>query len=312
MTPTGGILYPRLSVVAIAVATVGAVLALRLGYLGTVGAKGLPVEVPRADLAPQRGSLWDRHGELLATERYVYDAALAPREVDDPDAFARTVAPALALAEADVRQAAGDVSQVWVPLAAAVPAATARALDDLSLPGLHLAREPRRAYPLDVAAAHVTGFVDASGKAFYGVEEHHDDALRGAPGSLVGPYGSDPRAYRAPVDGTSLVLTIDRELQAVASTTLAEAVAHQQATGGSIVILEPATGALLASASWPSFDPNDVGGADPATFPDPAVSAIYEPGSVLKSVTIAAGGNAIEGHSRLDILTFRTGSFFWS
>jgi cell division protein FtsI (penicillin-binding protein 3) len=285
-------LYPRLTVVAIALVTVMVVLAGRLTYLGTVTASAMPPDRPSTELPAQRGALWDRRGALLATESYVYRVNIAPNEVNDSRAFAHAVAPVLDLAESDVLVAAADIARPWVPLAVNVSSTAAHALSETRVAGIHLERDAGRTYPLGATAAHVTGFVNAEDKAFYGVEEQYDTVLRGHPGTLHGRYGSDPRAYEPPRDGTGLVLTIDRDLQLAAATALQRAVESQSATGGTIVAIEPSTGAILALTSLPSFDPNDLAGADPAAFVDPAISAIYEPGSVLKAVTIAAALDA--------------------
>jgi cell division protein FtsI (penicillin-binding protein 3) len=285
-------LYPRLAAVGAAVATVVVVLALRLVDLGVLRAHTASADAITFPVDTSRGAIWDRHGALVALERYTYRASAAPREVTDPVTFAAGVAPLLGLPEAEVLDSASNTDRTWVELAAGVSVPTTRALEGLKLDGLHLERVPERAYPLDETAAHLVGFVNREGKSFYGVEEQHDDVLRGTPGAIVGRFGSDPRAYRAPRDGDALILTIDRDIQVAAYELLRAAVEAQSADGGTVIVLAPDTGAILASASVPSYDPNHFAEADPGTFPDPAVSAVYEPGSVIKALTMAAALDA--------------------
>ena len=292
MNPSRTPLYPRILALTVAVGTIVAVITFRLAWLGLVRAAEPSADLPAQSVPARRGTLWDRRGAPLAVEDYVYRAGIAPREVGDPDTLAREVAAALGAGEAEVRGWAVDSDRVWVPLASGVPAAVARDLDALGLDGLHFAREARRTYPLGEAAAHVTGYVSGEGMAYYGVEEHYDTVLRGRSGSLAGARGSDTRAYLPPRDGNDLVLTIDRELQVAAYAALTEALAAQSAPSGTVVAIDPATGAILAMASLPSYDPSQVGRADVANLPDPAVSAIYEPGSVLKAVTLVAALDA--------------------
>jgi cell division protein FtsI/penicillin-binding protein 2 len=288
LSSVDGPAFPRLPAVAVVLVTVIAVLAVRLVYLGTIAASEMPADTPKFSLHAQRGSMWDRSGNVLATERYAFDVYVAPNEVNDGAGFAASVAPVLGRDVADIEAAVADHSLRWVSLEREVPMATARVLRELGLTGLHLQRNARRAYPLGADAAHLTGFVDIDGNSHYGLEEWYEDYLRGRPGNYAGNFGSDPRAFRAPVDGSDLILSIDRTIQVAAAKLLREAVERESATGGAAIVVDPGTGEILASASVPSYDPTDYAHADPEWYRDPAVSALYEPGSVMKAVTVAA------------------------
>ncbi len=120
--------------------------------------------------------------------------------------------------------------------------------------------------------------------------------LHGTPGLRQGerdPFGSSipigPGQYIPPRNGRSLVLTIDRTAQYIVERELAQAVAEFQAESGTVVVLDPNTGGIVAMASWPTYDPNHFAEIDQRYFPDPAVSEQYEPGSVFKVITLAAG-----------------------
>ena len=144
------------------------------------------------------------------------------------------------------------------------------------------------------------GFVNDDGVGQYGIEGAYDGALRGTSGRLVVEH--DPqdrelalglRTARAPRPGSDLVLTIDLVVQTSAERALRAAMEKEHATGGSVVVLDPRDGAVLALASYPSYDPSNVAKADPAALQDRAVSWTYEPGSTMKAITIAA---AIDQH----------------
>src|SRR5207249_2970315 len=156
--------------------------------------------------------------------------------------------------------------------------------------------EPKRLYPNDALAAHLLGFVNDDGVGQYGVEGAYDKVLRGVPGSLVVERDAKDRELAlglrtavAPKNGADLVLTIDLVVQTAAESALRRAIEREKATSGSIIVLDPRDGAILALASAPTFDPARVASADPEALRDRAVSWSYEPGSTMKAVTIAAG-----------------------
>ncbi len=279
--------YPRLPAVAGGILLAALMLTARLVWLGTAAA-GDAGGIPRSTIRPHRGTIWDRNGIPLATESYVYDLGVATNEVVNPAAVARAVAPLVDEDAAELTELLSETRQRWVPLAKGLEAEAADALAAVELRGIYLVSEPRRVYPLGPTAAHVTGFVNLEGEAFYGVEAYFDESLAGIAGGLAGNFGTDPRSYRPPVHGNDLILTIDRDIQLAATVALQETVNEFSAVGGTIIVLDPRSGELLASASVPTYDPNNVAEADPAWFSDPALSAQYEPGSVIKAMTMAA------------------------
>ena len=180
-----------------------------------------------------------------------------------------------------------------------------KVLESLAIPGLGFETEPKRLYPNDAIAAHLLGFVNDDGVGQYGIEGAYDAVLRGTPGRLV--VERDPqdrelalglRLSSSPTDGDDLTLTIDLVVQTSAERALRDAVAKEHATGGSVVVLDPRDGAVLALASYPSYEPGNVARADPAALMDRAVSWTYEPGSTMKGLlaSIALGDGAITPH----------------
>lgn len=301
--------YPRLAALATALATIIVVLGLRLTWLARASAEtsdpGRRFEIP----AP-RGTIWDRQGTPLATNSYAYEIGLdlaTARQLDDLAGLCEAIAIPLGQPAGEIldrsRQAIDAYTHAltttrWIRLAPLVDMPTSKALAPFEDQGVTQRRIPRRVYPLGADTAHLTGFLYAGPEAgdrpvpALGIEASYDATLTGIDGQLAGYSGSQPGDFRPARSGTDLRLTIDRDIQVAAARALAETIEAQSATGGTVIVLDVASGAVLASTSLPSFDPNHFESADPASFADPAVSASYEPGSVIKAVTLAAAIDA--------------------
>ena len=192
----------------------------------------------------------------------------------------------------------------YEPIRRKVSDETSAEVERANLPGIHLLREEFRLYPERSMAAHMTGFVSEdeeggmSGK--YGIEGHFDDTLRGTPGfvfselDVKGRWISVGMRRHDPVqDGADVVLTVDRTIQHVACTALQEAVERHQADGGSLVVLNPKTGAILAMCGAPTFDPNAYGDVESlAVYNNQPTFDAYEPGSVMKPLVMAGALDA--------------------
>jgi cell division protein FtsI/penicillin-binding protein 2 len=248
-----------------------------------------------ATIRPRRGAIYDRDGFLLAADTFQYSVSASPPMVSDPYATADRLFPLLRMGRDDTL-AALTSDAAWVPLARGVPQPLGETILDWDITGIQVESHAKRVYPGEELAAHLLGFVNDNDNGFYGVEGYYDAMLRGAPGLRQGerdPFGSSipigPGQYIPPRDGKSLVLTIDRTAQYVVERELADAVASYQAESGTVVVLDPKSGAVLAIASWPTYDPNRFAETDQKLFPNPAVSEQYEPGSVFKVITMAAG-----------------------
>jgi cell division protein FtsI/penicillin-binding protein 2 len=277
-------------------------LALRVGYWQTIGRGSLlegATDQVRSDLvlAAQRGVVRDRTGAILATTVPLRSLYAIPSRMGDHAAIAAAsakLAPLLGTTS-EVLLAKLDAGSDWLYVRRRLPEETARAIELLGITGLGFETEPKRMYPNDTVGAHVLGFVNDDGLGQYGIEGKYDTMLRGLPGRLV--VERDPkdrdlavglRTASPPVNGSDLVLTIDLVIQTSAERALRAAMVKEKATGGSVVILDPRDGAILALASYPSYDPSAVAKADPQSLMDRAVSWTFEPGSTMKAITIAA------------------------
>lgn len=260
------------------------------------------------DLPGDRGRIYDRDGDVLATTvqaATIYADPRAFRGRETPDGVqvpaaedaaevAAVLAPLLGRDEGDlVERLTSDAHFVY--LARQIDHEVGEQVRELGLDGVGILGEPRRVYPAAGLAGQVVGFSGIDGEGLQGLEARHDDLLRGRPGLLHlerAPGGleiaSGVRELVPSEPGTDLVLTLDREVQAAADRAAAEVTEEFDAAGASIVVLEVATGDVLAMASAPRFDPNDRGDSDPETWRNRAVTDVFEPGSTQKALTVAA------------------------
>ncbi len=248
-----------------------------------------------ATIRPHRGAIYDRNGFLMAADTFQYAVSASPPMIADPYAAADRLFPLLGMGR-DETLTALTSDAAWVPLTRGVPPSLGETILEWDITGIQVESHSKRVYPGGAIGAHLLGFVNDNDNGFYGIEGYYDSMLHGAPGLRQGerdPFGSSipigPARYIPPRDGKSLVLTIDRTAQYIVERELADAIARYQAESGTIVVIDPKTGAVLAMASWPTYDPNRFAETDQILFPNPAVSDQYEPGSVFKVVTMAAG-----------------------
>ncbi len=257
---------------------------------------------------PERGEIYDRDGHLLAGNKIVYEIGVQLSEVHDMRAVALAVGGALGLNSDDLynQMANPPKGLQYLVLADYVDEDKAVQLEKLqeetsaqtppgqisSLAGLHFRSHPQRSYPEGSLASNILGFVSREGRGYFGVEEKYNTLLAGNPIQVWVP--TDPHKAvdipRVP-DGTTLVLTINRDLQASVEKILDDSLAKYGAKSGTIVVTDPHTGEILALASTPRMDPaqfwNYGSIYDNASEFDRAVSMPYEPGSVLKILTMA-------------------------
>ncbi len=258
---------------------------------------------------PDRGEICDRNGHLLAGNKSVYEIGVDLNTVKDPHAIAFAVSAELAMDYSQILDVIQDppkglsyvviadyietqevmnLQEIEEGLARASPGRYARWID-----GLQFKIHPHRSYPENSLASNIIGFVSREGRGYFGIEEKYDTLLAGNAVQVLVP--TDPnKAFEIPrvPDGTTLVLTINRDLQAAAEQILDEALITYGAQGGTIVVMDPRNGELLAMAVTPRMDLNQFWNYgtiyNNASEFNPAISMPYEPGSVLKILTMAA------------------------
>ncbi len=253
-------------------------------------------------LPASRGTIADTEGNPFAMNQEAYLVYAQPKEISDVLPFARLVSPVLLQEEASVSSQLSIPGRVWVPLARKVDRHMADELKKLNLPGLGFEREAKRYYPEASMAAHLLGFVgaDETGRdlGYFGLEGYYDRELRGRDGSItlekdVGGAAilvGDTKRIEAE-DGRSLVLWTDRTVQQIVENRLAQGIQKYGAKEGSVIVMDPKTGGVLAMASFPSYDPADFGSFDKSLYKNPIVASSYEPGSTFKVLVMSAALN---------------------
>ena len=260
------------------------------------------------ELPPRRGRILDRNGAELASTADVDSIYCNPRRLPDPVDAARRLSRALGM---DRRELEKKLEQrrffTWVKRK--VTPDEAAAVKALSLPGVAFVREPRRFYPNRSLAATVMGLAGSDGRGLDGVELSLDKQLAGTTSSVVGirdALGRDLAVDGIPDTptgaGSDVVLTIDRYLTFVTERAIADGQARTHAKDVVAIVMNPQTGELLAMASVPTFNPNDPSEASGAR--DRAITDAYEPGSTMKTFTIASALDAgvVRAEDRFDCL----------
>ncbi len=258
---------------------------------------------------PERGEIYDRDGHLLAGNEAVYTVGVNLPDMEDPERLALALSVNLGLDYNDTLQKLRNPGGLtfltlknFVSMEEAAPlmqlqeqlAKDAQEHNQPSpLSGLDFQPHLQRSYPENLLASNVIGFVSREGRGYFGVEEKYNDLLAGNPVQVWVP--EDPnRAAEIPKvpNGTTLILTIDRDLQAAMEQSLDQALYEYGAWNGTIVVMDPRTGEILAMATTPRMDLNQFWNYDSyyahAYEFNPAISMQYEPGSVFKILTMAA------------------------
>lgn len=252
----------------------------------------------REDIVPaHRGEILDTRGRVLATDIPADRVSAIVREIDDPQKTAQLLAPLIGRSAEDIVAALTQPGREWVVLQRQLDPEISEQIRALNLPGIVLDPEPKRAYPMGDFASQVLGFVNWEYHGAYGIEAQYDELVGGTPGQLIGErdlvgnvIALAPSSWNPPKDGATLVLTIDSAVQYLAESILEHTIQEQEATGGTIIVMDVRTGAILALANRPSFDPNRfITVQDPSLFANPAIHASYEPGSTFKIITMALG-----------------------
>ena len=248
-------------------------------------------------LTPQRGTIFDSNGEELAVSVDVDSIYAEPRKLEDRAAAAKKLAKALGLSARDVSaKLKGNSNFVW--LKRQVSPSQSESVKELAFKGVGMIKEPRRFYPNSNIAAHLLGFTGLDPKGLEGLELKYDKMILGRGGYLVMErdalgrgIGSGSPEVQGATRGHDLYLTIDKNLQYIAERELADGLRTTQAKAGTVVMLEPASGKVLAMASYPEYNPNAYTSYKPSQWRNRAVCDSFEPGSTFKVFLVAAALN---------------------
>ncbi len=298
--PRERMIHLRLMLLALAVSLWGLVIAVRLVDLQILERSFFEKQSARQsertiNLDPRRGPILDRNGRPLAVSVEAESIYAVPQDIEDPARTAAALGKALGMDAAGRRDLAAQLQKsrafVWVKRKA--DPGTARAVRELSLDGVGFLNETRRYYPQRELMSQVLGYVGVDNTGMSGIEYAFEDLIQGRAAKVVVQTDARRRPMgqtkRPSTDGHTVVLTLDEAMQHAAERELERAVADTQSVAGVAVVADPWTGEILAMANWPTFNPNRFGAYPSARWRNRAVSDAYEPGSIFKIVTAAAG-----------------------
>jgi cell division protein FtsI/penicillin-binding protein 2 len=252
-----------------------------------------------------RGAIFDRHLTQLVVNTTVYSAFVSPDQVPkaERDRVANGLVTVLAADRAKLTATLASGAK-FAYVARRLPKDKADQLRALKLPGVGLEEETQRSYLPGIAsgttlASNLLGFVNYNGDGQYGLEAKYQNALAGTPGYISSYRDLANReivlgshTHQDPVNGSDLVLSLDANIQYASEQALADGVKKFHAESGSVLIMDPTTGGIIAWADYPSYNANDFTHTDTALFKDNVASYVYEPGSVMKVVTLAGAINS--------------------
>ena len=247
-------------------------------------------------LEPRRGTIYDRNMRALAIDLPVYSIyanARAMRQQRDEDEVVTRLSGILKVDPKQI-QVRLDRDKYFVWIARKVPQDIYQQIKDLKLPGIGFIKESKRFYPNQTLASHLIGFAGLDNNGLDGLERDYDKYLKGQAGHAIILRDARSRelmfdkGYVAPVDGFSVVLTIDETIQYIAERALDRMYKKYDCKGASIIVMNPRTGEILAFANRPTYNLEEVSKSTPESRTDRAIVFTFEPGSVFKIVTASA------------------------
>ncbi len=328
----------RLMLLALSMSLWALVIAIRLFHLQVLARSDYEHQGSRQsertiNLDPRRGPILDRNGHPLAFSVDAESLYAVPQDISKPAATAAALARALGLDAAGHKdlQAQLQKNRAFVWVKRKLDPVTARTVRELQLDGIGFLSENRRYYPKRELASQVLGYVGVDNTGMSGIEYAFEEVIRGRAAKVVVTTDARRRPVghteRPSTDGNTIVLALDQSIQYVAERELDRAMLDTGALSGVVVVLEPTTGEVLALANRPTFNPNRFAAYPSSRWRNRAVTDAYEPGSIFKIVTAAAGiqehvvspeeildcgrgaieiaGTVINDHAVFDKLTFK-------
>jgi cell division protein FtsI (penicillin-binding protein 3) len=247
----------------------------------------------RVETPALRGAILDRNGKILAHSLKTNSVYANPKVIEDKVRVANELSEALGLEVSRVQKALDrDKKFAWIKRE--VNKREVQAIEERNIAGVGILEECRRSYPCGTLLSHVIGFVDIDEKGLEGVEFVCDGKLSGKPGlkvitrdGLQRPIFDAGNPYTSPVDGDSVVLTVDLALQHILEEELDKAFEEWKPVSATAIAMDPRTGEILALSNRPTFDPNHFTVSSADQRRNRAITDSYEPGSVIKPLVVS-------------------------
>ncbi|MFA5878586.1 MAG: penicillin-binding protein 2 [Candidatus Margulisiibacteriota bacterium] len=247
------------------------------------------------NISPHRGNIYSRDKKPLALTDYAYSLYAIPVQIKNKSLFASKIAPLINKSKSEVFNKIKHRSYfIWLKRKCSQN--IYKKINALNLEGLGFIKEEKRVYPYKNLTSEIVGFVGIDNQGLGGIEYEFDKFLTGKPGKII--LENDPRGYQIisglkeiidpTYDGGNIYTTIDFYLQYIAKKYIKEGVEKNKASRGSVIILNPNTGEVLAMANYPDFDPNNWRKTKSAYLRNSAINDLFEPGSIFKIVIISS------------------------
>lgn len=267
--------------------------------LGALAEKQRLITIP---VIADRGQLFASNGSPLVLNQKAFGIYLEPKKIKNKDESIQILAQALGMEPASISAKLQNDKIVWLPIAHKVDETIVDDIKKHNLTGVEFLSESKRFYPEASMAAHLLGFVGKNAKGddqgYFGIEGYYDEQLRGRNGFIRqeldangNPILSGELEQISAEDGRDLTLYVDKTIQFIVEKYLAIGIAKYGAKGGSIIVLDPHTGGILAMASYPSYEPKNFSEFPADLYKNPAISMSYEPGSTFKVLIMGAALN---------------------
>jgi cell division protein FtsI/penicillin-binding protein 2 len=291
----------RFGIVMLAIAVAYGFLAVKLFYWQVLSSEylrdlGRRQSSQTIKIEAERGEIKAADNFPLATNKISYTLYSNPRAIPDKDKYAKKISQILLIDEASI---SAKLSQdlFYTKLASGLDLSSKKEIEKLNLENIGFDREYSRFYPEASMAAHLVGFVGkddmGNNKGYFGIEGKYDNQLAGRDGArhvlrdaLGNPIINDIRTDEK-INGRSVKLTIDRTIQYSSDNRLKDGVKKYNADGGSVIVLDSKTGAVLGMSSYPKFDPEKYYESESSIYINPVLSSLYEPGSTFKVLVMA-------------------------
>jgi cell division protein FtsI/penicillin-binding protein 2 len=248
-------------------------------------------------LTPRRGTILDSRGRVLAASARTFVVKAEPRIIRDPDTVAIELAPIVEMDPHEIREKIIERSGLgYAKIKAGV--SLQQAAEARRIYGVGVESQWLRHYPTGRLASHVLGFTSSDGNGVEGLERRYNNRLTGS--KVCSTYLTDVSRKRVRLlseqgvleDGAGMILTIDATIQQFVREELVRQYEKYQAESAFAIVAEPKTGAILAMASLPDFDPLEIGSTDPNYFRSRAITDWFEPGSIIKPIVMAIAFDA--------------------
>lgn len=252
-------------------------------------------QVQLSESVGERGYVYFTNGEILAMNKKEPYFFISPAEIEDKEIAIKAILEIIDVEEAFLLSLLEDENSFYKIVQKEIGKEKAEKILSLKLRGLYIGNDINRYYPAEKNGSQIIGFVNQDKVGQYGIEGYYNEKIKGLSSlekSERNPYSFSFRgSSNDSLDGQNLTLTIDYNIQFMAEKLLEEGIEKYDAEGGNIIVMDPNTGAIIAMAQKPNFDPNNYKVANSDWFKNTSIQEIFEPGSIFKPITMAMAIN---------------------